>query len=134
MFHVLRVCDSLISAQPLVLVRDICRWDADIEAQVQRRMHLERCLFALEFLYGLIQHLEVHVEAHGGDVAVLLPTEQVARAPQLQIQSGDLEACAEIGKLAQRSQPFAGDFTQFRVARNQQVRVRAPVRAAHAPP
>ena len=74
----------------------------------------------------------IHVEADGVDVAVLLAAQQVAGAAQFQIERGDLEAGAQVGKFAQGRQTLAGDLAQFGVGGDQQIGVGAAVRAAHA--
>ena len=67
------------------------------------------------------------------DVAVLLAAQQISRAAQFQIERGDFEARAQVGKFAQRGQPFARDFAQLGVLRDQQIRIRAPIGPPHAP-
>ena len=98
-----------------MLVGDVFGRNANIEAQIQRRVHFERRLFALQFLHGFFQQPQIRVEADGGDVAVLLAAQQIARAAQFQIERGDLESRAQIGKFAQRGQALAGDLAQFGV-------------------
>ena len=77
--------------------------------------------------------MQVHVEADGGDVAVLLASQQIARAAQFQIERRDFEARAQIRKFAQRGQALARDLAQLGIGGNQQIRIGAPVRPAHAP-
>src|SRR5205823_8512779 len=50
---------------------------------------------------GLFHELGVEIEAHRGDVPALVGTEEIARAADLQIVRGDLEARAQLGELLQ---------------------------------
>ena len=61
-----------------------------------------------ELGHGLVEHLDVELEAEGGHVARLLGTEQVAGAPDLEVAHGDLEARAELGVVGERRQAGAG--------------------------
>ena len=54
---------------------------------------------------GLVEHLDVELEAERGDVARLLGAEEVARAADLEVAHRDLEAGAELGVVGQRRQP-----------------------------
>ena len=58
-------------------------------------------------------------------MTVLLCAEQVARAADLHIAHGDLEARAELGKLAHRLQPFGRDVAQHLAAHESEIRERA---------
>ena len=50
--------------------------------------------------HGLAQKLHVHIIAHVGHMPGLLRAEQTARSAYLKVAHGDLEARAELGKLA----------------------------------
>ena len=68
---------------------------------------------ALQLAHGALQHRGVQLEADGVDVAALLAAEHVAGTAQFEIESGDLEARAEVGEFLQRRQTAAGDRRQF---------------------
>ncbi len=126
------VGDALVCAQALLLVADVLGRDANVEPQVERGVDLDRPLLALQFADRLFEQAEIHIEAHRRNVSVLFAAQQVARAAQFQIERRDLEARAQIRKLSQCRQPLARDFAQLRVLGYQQIRVRSPVRPAHA--
>ena len=65
-------------------------------------------------------------------MAALLAAQQISRAAQFQVERGDLEASAQIGKFFQRRQPAPRDGRQFDFRWQQQVCVGAPIRAAYA--
>ena len=67
------------------------------EKEVQPHLHLHArlYLFALERGDALLEQLAVKLEAHGRDVPALLRAEQVARAADLEVAHGNLEAAAE---------------------------------------
>ena len=56
---------------------------------------------------GLVQHLDVELEAERGDVAGLLGAEQVAGAADLEVAHRDREAGAELGVVGERREPGA---------------------------
>ena len=60
-----------------------------------------------ELGHGLVQHLDVELEAERGDVARLLGAEQVAGAADLEVAHRDLEAGAELGVVGERREPRA---------------------------
>ena len=95
-------------------------------------MDLERHLFALQLAYGFLQHPDIHIEPDGVNVPVLLASQQIAGAAQLQIERGNLEPCAQFAELFHGRKPLASSFGKLRIGLHQQVRVRAPVRAADA--
>ena len=65
---------------------------------------LPRRILAFHFADRAIQHLGVELEADGLDVAALLAAQQVAGSAQFQIESGNFEAGAQIGKFFQGRQ------------------------------
>ena len=67
----------------------------------RRRLAAHQRAHALD---GVGKQLHVQVEADGGHVAALLRAEQVARAADLQVAQGDLEAGAELRRLEDRLQ------------------------------
>ena len=96
-------------------------------------LHALLAALALDLAHGLFEHRRVHLEADGLDVAGLLAAEHVAGAAQFEVERGDLEAGAEVGELLERGEAAARDLGQLLLRRNQQIRISAPVRAAHAP-
>ena len=89
--------------------------------------------FALHLADGAVEHLGVQLEADGFDVSALLSAQQIACAAQFEIQSGDFEAGAEVGKFFQRRQPPARDRSELDLGRNQQVGIGSAIRPPHAP-
>ena len=81
-----------------MLIGNVFGRDANIEAQIERGMHLQRRFFTLQLMHGFFEQLDVHVEAHRADVAVLLAAQDIARAAQFQIERGDLESGAEVAE------------------------------------
>ena len=88
---------------------------------------------ALQLGDGLVEHLDVQLEAERGDVAGLLGAEQVARAADLEVAHRDREAGAELGVVGERRQPRAGLRGQLGRVRIEEVGVREDVAAADAP-
>src|SRR6185437_772284 len=125
-------CNALIHAQPLVLFADVALVNAQRDAEVDRNLHSLIAAFAIELADSLFKHLGVELEADGLDVARLLAAKHVAGAAQFEIERGNLEACAEVGKLFERGEPAARDLRELLLGRNQQIGVSAAVRAAHA--
>ena len=82
-------------------------------------MDLNRQLFALEFTHRFVQQAQISIEADRGDVAVLLPAEDVACAAQFQIERSDLEAGTQVREFAQRGQALAGDLAEFGIGGDQ---------------
>ena len=56
---------------------------------------------------GLVQHLDVELEAERGDVPRLLGAEQVAGAADLEVAHRDLEPGPELGVVGERREPGA---------------------------
>ena len=121
-----------VRRQPLVHVRDVVVVDPQIQPQVHGRAAFVFEVFALQLADRVFEQLDVHVEANGFDVAALLAAEQIAGAANLEVERGDAEAAAEIAELANRRQPPPRDRRQRLFRWNQQVRVRPPIRSAHA--
>ena len=96
-----------------------------VDRQVEH--HLERLdrLLALQLADRLGHELAVEVEPHGRDVTALRAAEQVARAADLEVAHGELEAGAEVGVLADRLQALVRLLGEHAVLRVQQVRVGA---------
>src|SRR2546430_1592061 len=83
--------------------------------------------------YRLAEELDVQLEPEGGDVPVLLGSEQVAGAADLEVAHRDREAGAELGVVGERRQPRAGLWGQLPRVRIEEVRVAEDVRAADPP-
>ncbi len=115
-----------------MLVGDVLGRNANVEAQIESGVDFERHFFAFQLVHRLLQQPDVHVEADRADVPVLFAAQNVAGAAQLQIERRDLEPRAQVAEFLQRGQPLARDLAQLRVGGNQQIRIRAPIRPAHA--
>src|SRR5207302_5612448 len=81
--------------------------------------------FSLQFGYGPLQHLAIHIEADGFDVAMLLATEHVAGAAQFEVESSDAESGAEFAEFFHGGEAFAGDVGKRSVRGNEEIRVGA---------
>ena len=93
---------------------------------------LEICL--LQLLNRLVQDFLVRLKADVGDEARLLAAEQVARAPDVQISHGDLEARAEVREFFDGFQPLAGLLRERAHGRREQVAVGFLVAAPYPTP
>ena len=90
-------------------------------------------LLALHLRNGLVEELDVELEADRGDVAGLLSAEQLARAADLEVAHRDREAGAElrvVGKRRQAGARLGGQLPRIGI---EEVRVGRGVGAAHAP-
>ena len=52
------------------------------------------------------QQLGIELEADSRDLARLVPPQQVAGTPQLQVMGGDPEACPQLGDILEDFQPL----------------------------
>jgi hypothetical protein len=89
-------------------------------------------VFVLQFAYGLFQDLVVGLEADVVDEAALFRAEQVARATDVQVLHGDVDAAAQVAELLDGLQAFAAEVGQQVRAGCEQVAVGLLVAAAHA--
>ena len=126
-----RAGDLAIHHQPLVHVGDVAFVDLEVDAEVHRRAHVVFDVLALQLAHGFLEQLHVHLEADGIDVPALLTAEQIARAANLEVERGHAEAAAEIAELLDGGEPLARDRRQRFLRRNQQIRVRRPIRPAN---
>lgn len=126
------VGDFFVGAEALVVLGDVGGGDTNFETEVERGLNLERDFFAFHFANGFFEHFDVHVEADGVDVAGLFAAEEAAGAAEFEIESGDLEAGAEVGEFLEGGEAFAGNFGEFGVGGNEEVGVSAAVGAADA--
>src|SRR5215469_473308 len=123
---------ALVHSQTLVFLRNVIGRNANIEAEIELGRDLLLRHFALHLTHGAVEHLGVEFESHRLDVPALLAPQQVARTTQLQVESGDLEACAQVRELLQRGQTSASDGCEIDFRRQQQIGIRPPVRPSHA--
>ncbi len=126
------VGDSFVGAKALMFVGDVGGRDADIEAEVESGVDLGDDLLAAQFMHGFFEEADVHIEADGGDVAVLLAAQDVAGSAEFEIEGGDFEASAEVAEFFQSGEALAGDFAEFGVCGNEEIGVGAAVGAADA--
>ena len=118
--------------QALVFFGDVVRGDANVEAEIELGFGFVGSGFAFHFADGALEHLGVELEADGFDVAALLAAEHVACAAEFEIEGGDFESGAEVGKFFQRGEAAARDGREFDFRREQQIGVGAAVGAADA--
>ena len=126
-----------IGLQPEPLVTDVRARDEVIERQIEvelrRRQHVLDEIFVAataDPLHGVAEHLNVHLEADGGDRAMLLGTEQVAGAADLQVAERDLEAHAQLVQARHHVQSLVGVLGQRARRVEEQVAIGPLARAA----
>ncbi len=105
--------DFLVEAQALVFFGDIALVDTESDAEIELRGGALFAAFALELLDGCFEHGGVELEADGFDVAALFAAEHVAGAAELEIESGDFEAGAEIAEFLECGETAARDFSEL---------------------
>ena len=90
-------------------------------------------VLAAQLAHGLLEQVRVELEPDGRDVPRLLLAEQVARAADLEIVRREPEAAAQVVQLLQHAEPLLGVGRDQMLAGDEQVGVRAMMRAADAP-
>ena len=93
---------------------------------------LFRRLSRAPLLDRLVKKLRVHLEADARDVTVLLCTKEVPRAANLKVAHGDLETCAQLGKLLHRLQTLFRHLGQDLVGLIDEIGKRHVIRPADA--
>ncbi len=83
--------DALVRSQAQVLAGDVYRWDAQINAKVDRGAQFGGRGLALDLGNRVLEHLRIEVKANRVDVSMLLASQQIARAAQLEIEGGNAE-------------------------------------------
>src|SRR5262249_38301123 len=106
---------------------NVVRGYAQVDAQIQLGADFLCQLFALELADGAVQHPGVHLEAHGVNVAALFSAKKVPGAAQLEIECGDLESRAQIGKFFESCQTPPRDGRELLLRGDQQIRISTPV-------
>src|SRR5262249_20710083 len=99
-----------VSPEPLAHIVDVVLGDSNVHTQVYRRLNFIFERFTLQLAHGSLEHLRVQIETDGVYVAGLLPSKQIARAPELQIESGNAKTCAEVRELTDRCEPPASNI------------------------
>ena len=82
--------------------------------------------------HGALKHLQVHLEADGGDGPMLFGAQQVPSAPDLQVPQSDLESLTQLVQAGDDVQAFVGAFGERAARIVKKVRVRPAARAADA--
>ena len=72
------------------------------------RAHLVFDLLPLQLPHGLVEQLHIEVEPDRFDVPALFPSEQVARAANLEVERRDPEPAAQVAELPNRGEPLTG--------------------------
>ena len=122
--------DLLAGGQPLVPGEPVVRIfyvrfrnkRRDRDAQCGIRFLFDR--MPLEPLHGLLDHLEVEIQADGGDVAGLRFAEEIAGSADFEVGCGDSKSGAQLRKLLNGNQPLLGIFRETAFIGNQQIGVR----------
>src|SRR5512146_1376805 len=94
-----------------------------------RRDRLGRRVARHETAYRLLEHAQVHVEAHSMHEAGLLGAQQIAGPTHLEVLERDPVAGTELGVMLQDLQPSLGLGIDSRI-RHHQVAIRAAMRTA----
>ena len=114
------------------LCLDVGGGDVRVDAGVDPHRPRDDAGLSRELGDGLVQHLDVQLEAERRDVTGLLGAEQVARAADLEVAHRDLEAGPELRVVGERREARPRLRRQLAPIRVEEVRVRRHVRAAHA--
>ena len=110
--------EALVERHALVDLGHVPLGDAHLQAQVKDRARAVPRLLALQLQDGLLEELDVQVQADRLDVAALLPPQQVARAPQLEVQGRDAEARPQVRELPDGGQALPRDLGEHGVGRD----------------
>ena len=124
--------DLAVGLQTQALRVNVGVRDMRVDGQVDLRLDLALLLLAAVVRHGLTHQAQVQVKAHARDVTGLLAAEQVARAANLQVLHGQLQARAELVVGRHGLQTLVGDLTEGLVHRVQEVRVGALAATTHA--
>ena len=89
----------LLHPEPLVLLGNIFNWNTNIESEIELRGNFVLRRFALHFADCAIQHLGVEFKTYGFDVSALLAAEQISGSAQFQVERGNLESGAKVGRI-----------------------------------
>ena len=84
-------CHPFINIQLLVFIHNIRRRNIGIHIQLYGRIKSLFHIFSLQPAHRLVEHLTIKVISYRRHMPVLLFSEKVARATDLQIPHGDLE-------------------------------------------
>ncbi len=114
-----RACDLLVEPQPLVFFRHIALVDAQRNTKIELRGRPLLAAFALHLLHGGFKHRGVQLETHGFNMSALLAAQHVARAAQLEVERGNLEARAQVAELLERSESSARNLGQLVLRRDE---------------
>src|SRR6266498_3442290 len=125
---------ALVERHALVDLGNVRLGDAHLQAQVKGRARAVPRLLALQLQDGLLEELDVQVQADGLDVAALLAPQQVARPPQLEVQGRDAEARPQVRELADGGQALPRDLGEHGVGRDEKIGEGSPVGAPDAAP
>ena len=117
--------NTFVGAQSEIFAGDVVLRDSNVKAEAERGAEIGSDFFAFEFGDGPLQHLAIHIEADGFDMAVLLAAEHVASAAQFEVESGDAESGAEFAEFFHGGEAFAGDVGERGVRGNEEIRVGA---------
>ncbi len=102
--------DPLVHPQPLAGIGDVDFRDADVEVEVDGGGDLLLRPFPAQFLHRPLQELAIEIEAHGLDMPMLFPPQQVAGAADFQVERGDAEPRPQVAEFADGRQAFARDL------------------------
>src|SRR5207245_6463211 len=117
--------NTFVGAQSEIFAGDVVLRDSNVKAEAERGAEIGCNFFAFQFGDGPLQHLAIHIEADGFDVAMLLAAEHVAGAAQLEVESRNAESGAQFAELLHGGEAFAGDVGERSVGRNEEISVGA---------
>ena len=109
-FFCLDGSDPFVDIQFLVFILNIGFRDVGIDVQVHGRVEALFHFSALELCHRFIEHLAVEVIPHCLHVPALRFSQQVARAADLQVPHGDLDAGSQVRKFPDRGKALLRHF------------------------
>ena len=113
---------------------DVAFGDVGFYAYIDKTLHVLRDgRLSLCVSHGGTEHLHIHVIADAFHLSRLVRTEQIARAANLKIAHGNLDAGAEFSKFANRLQSLAGGLGERFEGRYCQIGVCPAGASSHAP-
>src|SRR5206468_4998406 len=114
---------ALVDSQALIHLGNIAIGQERLHAHVDDGLDRRATRLAAQFSHGLCQELRVKIEAHRGNVAVLLRAQQIAGAADLQIPHGEPEPSPELGHLLDHLEPPLRCLVHTARGRHEQISV-----------
>src|SRR5690348_393503 len=131
---VLELAETAVEAHPEVEVRHVGlrNHDRGVDADLRREFLLWSDAAGLQLDNRILEHRLIELESDFLDVPRLLVAEQIARAANIEVVAGELEACTEIVELGQDLQPLLRRFGDRSRRRHGEIGIGPCLRAADA--